>query len=136
MWDKPTTGKTSSPTHAMTRGNRYLGQVLKSAMKLQFFEMEALCFAISATTFWACNRARQYSNATPAVVLAYRDDAYLVRLKQWRFLLQHAFRIAHALVESGQQLRPVREDGLSRMFRLDGRTMSTRRRMRPAAASV
>ena len=81
----------------------------------------------SRTTIFECH---------PAVVLAYRDDAYLVRLKQWRFLLQHAFRIAHALVESGQQLRPVREDGLSRMFRLDGRTMSTRRRMRPAAASV
>jgi hypothetical protein len=57
-------------------GHPILWEIVKTkpTMKIQFFEMEAVCLFISVMTLWACNRARRYSNATASVVRAYRDE--------------------------------------------------------------
>jgi len=55
-------------------GHPILWEILDPGMKRKFFEMQSVCFLIAAVTFWACYRARAYSNATASVVRAYRDE--------------------------------------------------------------
>jgi len=57
-------------------GHPILWSHLKPAMRIQFFEMQGLCFIIGALTFGACSRARRYSKASVSVLRAYREKLF------------------------------------------------------------